>query len=151
FSQNNGGFRENFLPYGSYYLVAQMIGYEDAVSDKIIIDSTMTNISDVNLWFTSPNSVGDHKLIPDRIQLYQNYPNPFNPTTTIEFFIPSETNVMVRISDILGQTVTILHNGLLKSGDYKLQFDASGLSSGIYFVSLITENTSLVRKLLLLK
>ncbi len=151
FSQNNGSFRENFLPYGSYYLVAQMIGYPDAVSDKILIDSTMTNIGNVILLFTSPNSVQEQNIIPDQILLYQNYPNPFNPTTTIEFFIPSGMNVSVRITNILGQTVSVLQNGFLNSGNYKLQFDGSGLSSGIYFVSLITKNTSLVRKLLLLK
>jgi hypothetical protein len=151
FSQNNGSFRENFLPYGSYYLVAQKIGYQDAVSDKIIIDSTMTNIGNVTLLFSSLNYVREQNIVPDQIKLYQNYPNPFNPTTTIEFFIPSETNVIVRITNILGQTISILQNGFLKPGDYKMQFDGSRLSSGIYFVSLITKNTSLVRKILLLK
>lgn len=151
FSQIDGSFRENFLPYGSYYLVAQMIGYEDAVSDKIIIDSTMTNIGNVILRFSSPNSVPEQNIIPDRIELYQNYPNPFNPTTTIEFFIPAGTNVTVRITNILGQTVSILHNGFLNAGNYKMQFNGSGLSSGIYFVSLMADKTSVVRKILLLK
>jgi hypothetical protein len=151
FSQTNGNFRENFLPYGSYYLVAQKIGYANAVSDKIIIDSSMTNIGDVTLLFSAPNSIKDHPLNPDKIELYQNYPNPFNPSTTVEFFLPGGTNVTVRITNILGQTVSILHSGYLNSGDYKIQFDGIRLSSGIYFVSLITQNTSLVRKIMLLK
>jgi hypothetical protein len=151
FSQYNGNFREIFLPYGSYYLIGQKIGYEDAVSDKIIIDSLTTNVENILLLFQPVSSVKDNTFIPDRIELYQNYPNPFNPATTVEFYLPSGTNVTVKITNILGQTVSILQNGYLNSGKYKMQFDASGLSSGVYFVSLITNTTSLVRKILLLK
>jgi len=151
FSQNDGSFRENFLPYGSYYLVAQKIGYKDAVSDKIIIDSSTTNVGDIHLLFIPPNSVRDPKIIPDKIELYQNYPNPFNPSTTIEFNLPVGTNVTLKIINILGQTVSVLHDGFLSAGRYKMQFDAKGLSSGVYFVSLISNTTSLVRKIILLK
>ncbi len=151
FSQNNGNFSENFLPYGSYYLVAQKIGYEDAVSDKIIIDSLTTNVGNIHLFFPDPNSVLNGPVAPDKIQLYQNYPNPFNPSTTVEFYLPAGTNVTLRITDILGQTVSILQNGYLNAGNYKMRFDGSRLSSGIYFVSLITKNAALVRKILLLK
>jgi hypothetical protein len=151
FSQIDGSFRENFLPYGSYYLVAQKIGYQDAVSDKIIIDSTLTNIGDIHLLFIPPNSVTDHNFVPDKIELYQNYPNPFNPSTTIEFNLPVGANVTLRIINILGQTVLTLHDGYLSSGRYKMQFNAEGLSSGVYFVSLISNTTSLVCKIVLLK
>ena len=151
FSQINGEFRENFLPYGSYYLVAQKLGYEDAISDKIVIDSTMTNIGNIMLVFSPPNSVAEENIVPHEIRLFQNYPNPFNPSTTVEFYLSSGTNVVLRVSDILGQSVSILHSGYLNAGSYKMLFDGSDLSSGIYFVSLITPNTSLVRKILLLK
>ncbi len=151
FSQADGNFKENFLPYGSYYLVAQKIGYEDAVSDKIIIDSTMTSIGNITLLFSSPNSVREQEFMPDQISLSQNYPNPFNPSTTVEFHLPHSTNVVLRVTNILGETVSVLHNGYLSSGDYKMLFDGRSLSSGIYFISLITPETSLVRKILLLK
>jgi Secretion system C-terminal sorting domain len=151
FSQNNGSFRENFLPYGSYYLVAQKIGFDDAVSDKIIIDSMMTNIGNITLSFTSPNAVNDPVVVPNQIKLYQNYPNPFNPTTTIEFFIPSRTNVTLRVINILGQTVSTLQDGFLSAGDYKIRFNGTELSTGVYFISLITDNASVTRKILLLK
>jgi len=151
FSQYNGNFRENFLPYGSYYLVAQKIGYQDAVSDKIIIDSTATNIGNVVLLFSPVSSVQSAGMVPDQIELYQNYPNPFNPATTFEFYLPAGTDVTLSVTNILGQTVSILHNGFLSVGTYKMRFDGSGLSSGIYFVSLISPGTSLVRKILLLK
>ena len=151
FSQANGNFRENFLPFGSYYLVAQKIGYEDAVSDKIIIDSVVTSVGNVTLLFSSPNAVEEGKIIPDQIKLYQNYPNPFNPATTVSFYLPRGTNVLLRITNILGETVTVLQNGYLTAGDYSMQFDGKGLSSGIYFVSLITSESSFVKKILLLK
>ncbi len=151
FSQADGNFRENFLPYGSYYLVAQKIGYEDVVSDKIIIDSTMTSIGDITLLFSSPSSVMEQEIIPDRISLSQNYPNPFNPSTTVEFHLPHGTNVVLRVTNILGETVSVLHNGYLSPGNYKMLFNGRGLSSGIYFISLLTPETSLVRKILLLK
>ncbi len=151
FSQSNGTFRENFLPFGSYYLVAQKIGYEDATSDKIIIDSIMTNIGNITLLFSSPNSVREEEFIPDQIRLYQNYPNPFNPTTTVSFYLPRGTNVLLRITNILGETVSVMEDGYLSAGDYSMQFDGKGLSSGIYFVSLITSESSFVKKILLLK
>ena len=151
FSQSDGNFRENFLPYGSYYLVAQKLGYEDAVSNKIVIDSTATSIGNIMLLFFPPNSVREETLVPEEIQLFQNYPNPFNPSTTVEFFLPSGMNVVLRVTNILGQNISILHSGYLNAGNYKILFDGSQLSSGIYFVSLITPNVSLVRKILLLK
>jgi hypothetical protein len=151
FSQNNGNFRVNFLPYGSYYLVAQRIGYDNAVSDKILIDSTMTNIGGVTLLFSPLNSVREQNIVPDQIKLYQNYPNPFNPATTVEFYLPYGTDVILRVINILGQTVSVLHSGYLNAGNYKMQLEGSGLSSGIYFISLISPNTSLVRKIILLK
>lgn len=151
FTQADGNFRENFLPYGSYYLIAQKIGYDDVVSDKIIIDSTMTSIGNITLLFSIPNSVGETENIPDRISLSQNYPNPFNPTTTIEFNISRGTDVLLRVTNILGETVSVLHDGFLSSGNYKMLFDGTGLSSGIYFISLITPEQSIVKKILLLK
>ncbi len=151
FSQADGRFRENFLPYGSYYLVAQKIGYDDVVSDKIIIDSIMTSIGNITLLFSSPNGISGSQFLPDQISLSQNYPNPFNPSTTIEFHIPHGTDVLLRVTNILGETISVLHNGYLSSGDYKMMVDGRDLSSGVYFVSLITPQSSLVRKILLLK
>ncbi|HSD64258.1 MAG TPA: T9SS type A sorting domain-containing protein [Ignavibacteriaceae bacterium] len=150
-SQNNGNFRENFLPYGTYHLRAQKIGYEDALSGDIVIDSLTTNASNIFLYFQATNSVPDETFMPDKVELYQNYPNPFNPSTTVEFYLPSGKNVNLRIFNVLGETVATLYNGYLNSGQYKMRFDGSGFGSGVYFVSLTTDRTSLVRKILLLK
>jgi hypothetical protein len=66
--------------------------------------------------------------------LYQNYPNPFNPTTTIEFDLPAEAFVSLRIYNTLGQEVaTLLDNELMSDGNQEVTFDARNLASGVYF------------------
>jgi hypothetical protein len=83
--------------------------------------------------------------------LQQNYPNPFNPNTFIEFSIPSEQIVILKIYDILGNEVTELLNENKKPGNYKIEFNATKLSSGIYFYQLQTNSNILTNKMVLLK
>jgi hypothetical protein len=83
--------------------------------------------------------------------LMQNYPNPFNPSTNIEFMIPHAGNVELKIYDILGKEVSTITNQVMSPGIYKVKWDASGLSSGIYFSRLVFERNQIVKQLLLLK
>jgi hypothetical protein len=77
---------------------------------------------------------------PDRFRLEQNYPNPFNPSTVIRFTLPEESFVTVKVFNVLGQEVrTLYDNVLLDPGQQEVTFDASVLSSGIYFYSLTAE------------
>jgi PKD repeat protein len=77
---------------------------------------------------------------PDQFRLEQNYPNPFNPTTVIRFTMPEEAYVTVKVFNVLGQEVKTLYNNvLLDPGQQEVTFDASALSSGIYFYSLTAE------------
>ncbi len=90
--------------------------------------------------------------IPDGFVLEQNYPNPFNPRTTIRFILAETQNAELKIFDILGNQVTTLFNGLADGGKvYETEFDATNLSSGIYFYRLKTEKKIEYRKMLLLK
>lgn len=94
------------------------------------------------------------EYLPNKIQLYQNYPNPFNPTTTIKYSIPSAekyTDVSIIIYDILGNKVEELVKGEEPAGDYKIEFDGSKLSSGIYFCVLTTDEFVSSCKMILLK
>ena len=96
--------------------------------------------------------------IPKEFILYQNYPNPFNPVTTIKFEIPqatsgmkSNTVVKLEVYDVLGRLVKTLVNENEQSGIYTVQFDASNLSSGIYFYRLTSGNYYAARKMIVLK
>jgi hypothetical protein len=90
-------------------------------------------------------------LVPKNYSLFQNYPNPFNPVTTIKFDIPKESYVKVSVFDILGNEVQTLINENLKAGEYKVTWDASKYSSGIYFYKLQSGDFTQTRKMLLVK
>jgi len=89
--------------------------------------------------------------IPEGLALHQNYPNPFNPATNIRFEIPGSMNVKLQVFNILGQKVAELVNKSLTAGVYSYRFDANGLSSGIYIYQLDTGQTTITRKMLLIK
>jgi hypothetical protein len=100
--------------------------------------------------------VENSNIIPEEYSLSQNYPNPFNPTTTISFSIPNiassfNSNVTLKIYDLLGREVNTLVNEVKQPGSYQVQFDASELSSGIYFYALSAGNFYQTKKLVLLK
>jgi hypothetical protein len=95
-------------------------------------------------------------LIVRNFTLNQNYPNPFNPSTIIKFTIPIgvlsfSSITTLKVYDILGKHVTTLVNDELPEGDYEVTFDASSLSSGIYFYQLITGSNILTKQMVLLK
>jgi len=83
--------------------------------------------------------------------LYQNYPNPFNPTTKIEFDLPKQSKVTLKIFNLLGQEIADLMNKNLAAGKYSVDFNASNLPSGIYFYKLTTEQNIYTRKMLLIR
>jgi len=80
-----------------------------------------------------------------------NYPNPFNPTTTIIFSLPQSSFVKLDVFDQLGRLVQTLVDDKKDAGEYSVSFDASNLSSGIYFYRLITPNKVISNKMLLIK
>lgn len=83
--------------------------------------------------------------------LKQNYPNPFNPSTVISFSIPENSFVSIKIYDVLGNELSELVNEIKEQGNYSVSFDASNLSSGIYFYTLKANGNSLTKKMLLAK
>ena len=70
-------------------------------------------------------------------KLYQNYPNPFNPTTNLEFGISDLGFVSLKVYDVLGSEVVTLVNERKNAGTYRVEFDGSNLSSGVYFYKLV--------------
>ena len=98
-----------------------------------------------------PVGVNDKINVPIEYSLEQNYPNPFNPATTISYSIPNAGNVSLRIFNVLGQEVRSLINEYQNAGTYRVSFDASSLTSGVYFYSLTSDNFVQVKKMLLVK
>jgi hypothetical protein len=89
--------------------------------------------------------------LPVNYSLYQNYPNPFNPSTTIKYGIPERSFVELRIYDILGKEVKLLVNEEQDAGYYELNFNASDLSSGVYFYQLKAGSVFKTKKMILMK
>ncbi len=101
-------------------------------------------------------SVGVGKIsqeIPKEFNLMQNYPNPFNPVTNVEFGLPIDGNVSIKIYDITGKEVMTALNEFRTAGYYRVSVDASSLSSGVYFYKLISDNSAavLIKKMILIK
>lgn len=88
---------------------------------------------------------------PTTVELANNYPNPFNPTTIISYAVHSAQNVKLAVYDQLGREISVLTNGMQSSGNYTVTFDASQLSSGVYFYQLKTAEGMLTKKMLLIK
>lgn len=114
--------------------------------DITIADSTgWTGIDDLN------------GLTPTAYELNQNYPNPFNPSTTIRYALPNESKVSITVFNLLGQEVTQLVNDIQPAGYHEVNFNASGLSSGVYLYrinavsSASSKEFTSTKKLLLLK
>ena len=89
-------------------------------------------------------------ILPNQFALYQNYPNPFNPSTTISYDLPSNDFVTLKIYDVLGNEIITLINEEQPAGYHKINFDASALSSGMYFYTLQSGNKILTNKMILL-
>ncbi len=111
-----------------------------ASSVKVLVASTVTEINDVN-----------NSNLTYTFALQQNYPNPFNPTTTIKYQLPQAGFVSLKVYDILGSEVASLVNQQQQAGNYIVNFDASQITSGIYFYRLESNNYSVTKRMLLLK
>jgi hypothetical protein len=89
--------------------------------------------------------------MPGEYQLSQNYPNPFNPETTIEFYLPTSSDVTVSVYNVLGQVVDVLVDNVLEPGYHHIKWDAAKFSSGVYYYCLSAGNFKVTRKMMLLR
>lgn len=97
------------------------------------------------------DDVEDENSIVQDYKLYQNYPNPFNPSTIIKYTIPEAKFVTLKIYDILGKEISTLVNEEKSAGTYEVEFNAKGLSSGMYFYKLESAGFVEVKKMIVLK
>lgn len=117
----------------------------------------MDNSTGIYQLWTAPirisqlgTSVGEHS-IPSSLKLAQNYPNPFNPSTTIRYDLPDADHVLLRVCDVLGREVRRLVDSRQSPGQHAVEFDGSGLSSGVYVYQLRTGTGAHSRSMLMLK
>jgi len=113
-------------------------------------------LANTNFWFdkielTHPNLVDVelNNLVVTNFMLHQNYPNPFNPTTTLSYQLPKSSNITLKVYDVLGREITTLINEKKAPGNYQVIFNASNLSSGVYFYNLTTEYFASTKKMIL--
>ena len=101
--------------------------------------------------FEDKNNININSLKPIEYSLIQNYPNPFNPSTTIQYSIPKDVWVNIRVYDISGREVTTLVNEYKTSGNYSTRFDGNNLASGIYYYRIDAGEFKDSKKMLLIK
>lgn len=104
-------------------------------------------------WFDFDTfvNINENENISNNFYLIQNFPNPFNPSTQIEFSIPKNDNVLIKVFNILGETISIMADDFYNAGKHRIQFDASSLSSGVYFYSISTGEFHQVKKMIFAK
>ena len=153
----NGNYSIDGLAPGTYTVGVDKVGFnEPSTVDASVgystsglpleatVDFSMTSVTDV-----SGDTPGSAQ--PTTYSLSQNYPNPFNPTTTINYSVPKDGNITLKVYNILGQEVATLLDAYKQAGTYSATFNARSLSSGIYFYRLHAGNFSAVKKMLLIK
>ncbi len=93
----------------------------------------------------------NNNVLPTTYTLGQNYPNPFNPSTKINFSVPKEGLVSIKVYNSIGQEIATLVNENKSAGNYTVNFDAARVSSGIYFYKIVAGNFTATKKMILLK
>ena len=121
----------------------QRVDANGVYGQRVNFDGTLGN--------PGPTSREDERQLPLNSSLSQNYPNPFNPTTQIEFQIASSGFVNVKVFDILGREVATLVNENMQAGNYSVAFDASALSSGVYFYRMQSGSFIQAKRMLVMK
>jgi len=135
----NGGAQTGWL----YYAVAY-----DTSEAKVV-----TSLKEVETKYRSTVVSVERatNTIPECFQLSQNYPNPFNPSTQIKFMLMARSNATLTVYDALGRNIRTLVNQQLDAGEYTSTFDATGLSSGVYYYVLRAGSLVESRRMVLIR
>ncbi len=124
-------FTDDNISSGSYSYRLKQIDFDGSVSYSGEIEVSVT--------------------LPEEFTLGQNYPNPFNPSTRIEYSIPKDGYVSLKVYNALGQQVASLVDGIVKAGSHQVTFNAADLSSGAYYYRIEAGNNVSVKKMIVLK
>ena len=116
------------------------------------LNDLKTNFNNARGRFFSSTGINNiSQLVPAKFELSQNYPNPFNPVTRIRFAVPVNDVINIKVYDLLGKEVADLYSGSINAGTYEASFDASHLTSGMYFYRMTGKNFTDTKKMMLIK
>lgn len=133
----------NGQPYNNFISASRTLTLPAGTRGEFAVSFEPASITNI--------AVSNHNAAPVTYELFQNYPNPFNPATTISFNVSSLSFVTLKVYDILGREVKTLVDGYKTQGKYSFNFDASSLSSGVYFYQLKAGDYTSIKKMVLLK
>jgi len=147
--QTNPGFNNSGIPYDFSYSTSSA-SYTAATGGFPLGDLNWFPSKKAE-WLVTDVKENETNNIPSSFSLEQNYPNPFNPTTVINYSIPKNSNVVLKVYNILGKEIATLVNGQQSAGSHNVSFNASNLASGVYFYSIQSDGFSSTKKMMLLK
>ena len=173
-SNNHGAHTIKIDEHGNIYAVTLINGIYCSTNNGNIWNEMNTDLSEIDILASAISPEGYIYLgtqsgslfrsinvttsvqtiestISSKIKLEQNYPNPFNPSTTLSYSVSQASFVKLKVYDCLGNEIETLVNDTKQSGIYQINFNGKRLSSGVYYYKLQVGNTSLVKKMLLLK
>ena len=155
-TDEKGNYSIEGLAPGTYTVTVDKLGYntETASKSATVSYSTTGDPVNANVDLSIDEVTGvtqTSTLQPTKFMLEQNFPNPFNPSTTINYALNQSGIVELKVYNLLGQEVRTLVNGFQNAGSYHATFNAQGLSSGIYFYRLQSQNSIQTRKMILLQ
>jgi hypothetical protein len=101
--------------------------------------------------YVTTKAKAQSSLAPSSFALNQNYPNPFNPSTIISYQLAVNSNVTLKVYDILGREAATLVEGYQNAGGHQVEFNAQNLASGVYFYRLTAPGVDFAKKMLLMK
>ena len=164
-SNSEGQYEITGVPVGQYRMLASHFNYNSKYNDDAnrFTEAKPIELSpgklEVNFVLEAKSTTGvdeTESKIPTTVELYGNYPNPFNPETQIAFGLPSPMRVKIRLFNVLGEEVAILHDGVLNAGVHRLNWNGRNRAghlagSGLYLYRLESSALTLRGKMLLLR
>ncbi len=108
-------------------------------------------IQDIDIWtkVTIEDNIGIDETKLGNVSLGQNYPNPFTKSTTIDYSLTSPSNISLEVYDITGRQIMVMNEGLKATGNHKITVDGSSLNTGVYYYTLIADDTRLTKRMVI--
>lgn len=146
-----GTYVDNILKDDTVWVTFAYIAGDDFEGLKTNAERAIEIARDAGWINAIPTEVADTDMLPKDYSLSQNYPNPFNPSTKISYSIPKQSYVSIKVFDVLGREVATLLNREQPIGNYEVAYDASTLTSGVYFYRIQAGDFVDTKKMILLR